>query len=122
MNYSIYNAYPIYDWKTQDIWIANGSSGWTYNHLYDLYYQAGVPLSRQRVASPFISQAISTLFIYKVVDPDMWGRMVGRVNGVGFAGIYGNTSAMGWRLSSASRVLLGEIYVFSPKYFTRRNS
>ena len=82
MNYSIYNAYPIYDWKTQDIWIANGKFGWTYNHLYDLYYQAGVPLSRQRVASPFISQAISTLFIYKVVDPDMWGRMVGRVNGV----------------------------------------
>ena len=38
MNYSIYNAYPIYDWKTQDIWIANGKFGWTYNHLYDLYY------------------------------------------------------------------------------------
>ena len=37
MNYSIYNAYPIYDWKTQDIWIANGKFGWTYNHLYDLY-------------------------------------------------------------------------------------
>ena len=51
MNYSIYNAYPIYDWKTQDIWIANGKFGWPYNHLYDLYYQAGVPLSRQRVAS-----------------------------------------------------------------------
>ena len=73
MNYSIYNAYPIYDWKTQDIWIANGKFGWTYNHLYDLYYQAGVPLSRQRVASPFISQAISTLFIYKVVDPTCGG-------------------------------------------------
>lgn len=42
MNYSIYNAYPIYDWKTQDIWIANGKFGWPYNHLYDLYYQAGV--------------------------------------------------------------------------------
>ena len=90
MNYSIYNAYPIFDWKTLDIWIANGKFGWTYNHLYDLYYQAGVPLSRQRVASPFISQAISTLFIYKVVDPDMWGRTVGRVNGVVVAGIYLN--------------------------------
>lgn len=112
MNYSIYNAYPIYDWKTQDIWIANGKFGWTYNHLYDLYYQAGVPLSRQRVASPFISQAISTLFIYKVVDPDMWGRMVGRVNGVGFACIYGNTSAMGWRAIKCPAGFSWEKYMY----------
>ena len=103
---------PIYDWKTQDIWIANGKFGWTYNHLYDLYYQAGVPLSRQRVASPFISQAISTLFIYKVVDPDMWGRMVGRVNGVGFAGIYGNTSAMGWRAIKCPAGFSWEKYMY----------
>ena len=52
MNYSIYNAYPIYDWKTQDIWIANGKFGWPYNHLYDLYYQAGVPLSRATCGEP----------------------------------------------------------------------
>ena len=121
MNYSIYNAYPIYDWKTQDIWIANGKFGWPYIICMIVLSSRGafVPAT---CGEPFISQAISTLFIYKVVDPDMWGRMVGRVNGVGFAGIYGNTSAMGWRLSSASRVLLGEIYVFSPKYLTRRNS
>ena len=57
----IYNAYPIFDWKTKDIWIANGRFGWDYNHLYDLFYQAGVPLEMQRVASPFISQAIASL-------------------------------------------------------------
>ncbi len=68
-----------------------------YNRLYDLYYQAGIPLSRQRMASPFISQAVSTLHLYKVIDPDTWGRMVSRVNGVSFAGMYGNTVAMGWR-------------------------
>lgn len=27
----------------------------------------------------------------------MWGKMVSRVNGVDFAGIYGQTTAMGWR-------------------------
>ena len=97
IGYQIYNAYPIYDWRTTDVWVANGKFHWAYNHLYDLYYQAGVPLSRQRVASPFISQAISTLMLYKAIDPEMWGRMVGRVNGVGFAGMYGNTSAMGWK-------------------------
>lgn len=91
------NAYPIYDWKTSDIWIANGKFRWDYNRLYDLFYQAGVPMGRQRVASPFISQALSALSLYKVVDPDTWGKMVSRVNGVNFAGIYGNTVAMGWK-------------------------
>lgn len=92
-----YNAYPIHDWKTTDIWVANGLFRWDYNHLYDVYYQAGIPLARQRVASPFISEAIATLAFYKAIDPDTWGRMIGRVNGVGCAGIYGKTPALGWR-------------------------
>lgn len=91
----IYNFYPLYDWKTTDIWTANSKFHWDYNHLYDLYYQAGVALERQRVASPFINEAIETLSLYKVIDPEMWGRMIGRVNGVNFSGIYGNTQAMG---------------------------
>ena len=92
-----YNAYPIYDWKTTDIWTANGRFNWDYNRLYDPYHKAGVPISRQRVASPFISQAIPMLALYRAIDPDTWGRMVGRVNGIGCAAIYGNTQAMGWR-------------------------
>lgn len=95
-NYT-YNAYPLHDWKTTDIWTAYGKLGWEYNKLYDLYYQAGVPLNRQRVASPFISQAIHALALYKAIDPDMWGRMISRVNGVNFAGLYGRTKAMGWK-------------------------
>ncbi len=91
----VYNLYPLFDWKTTDIWVANGKFKWDYNHLYDIYYQAGVSLERQRVASPFISEAIESLALYKVIDPDTWGRMIGRVNGVNFSGIYGNTQAMG---------------------------
>lgn len=80
----VYNLYPIYDWKTTDIWTANGKFGWDYNRLYDLYYYAGVSLERQRVASPFISEAIESLRLYKAIEPDTWGRMIGRVNGVNF--------------------------------------
>ncbi len=93
----ICNAYPIYDWKTSDIWTANGKFHWSYNSLYDLFYQAGIPIGRQRVASPFISQALSTLSIYKIIDPDTWGKMVSRVNGVNFACTYGSSFAMGWK-------------------------
>lgn len=91
---NIYNAYPIYDWLTTDIWTANGRFGWSYNHLYDLYYQAGVPMDKQRVASPFISAAQDSLLLYRAIDPDMWGKMICRVNGVNFTALYGNTSAV----------------------------
>ncbi len=93
----ICNAYPIYDWLTTDIWTANGKFGWSYNTLYDLYQKAGVPLESQRVASPFISPALASLHLYRAIDPDTWGRMIGRVNGVNFASIYGKTSAAGWQ-------------------------
>lgn len=93
----IFNAYPIFDWKTTDIWVANGKFGWDYNHLYDLYYKAGVNIERQRVASPFLCEAQESLRLYKVIDPTTWGKMVGRVNGVNFTGIYGGTHAMGWQ-------------------------
>lgn len=91
------NAYPIYDWETSDIWTANAKFEWDYNKLYDLYYQAGLTIDQMRVASPFNDCASETLKLYKVIDPNMWGKMVSRVNGVNFTGIYGGTTAMGWK-------------------------
>lgn len=92
----VYNAYPIFDWLTTDIWTANGRFGWTYNKLYDLFYKAGVPLEKQRVASPFLSAAQDSLKLYRVIEPDTWGKLISRVNGVNFTGLYGGTTAMGW--------------------------
>jgi predicted phosphoadenosine phosphosulfate sulfurtransferase len=71
--------------------------GFEYNRLYDLFYQAGVPLGHMRVASPFHECGIENLKLYKVIDPLNWGKMVGRTNGVNFAGLYGGTTAMGWK-------------------------
>ena len=91
------NAYPIFDWKVDDIWIANNRNSWSYNKLYDIFWMAGVTPAQMRVASPFISTAIESLKLYKVIDPKNWGKLVGRVNGVNFAGLYGGTTAMGWK-------------------------
>lgn len=93
----IYTAYPIYDWTVEDIWTANGKFEWDYNSLYDLFYFAGVPLHSMRVASPFHNAAKASLSLYKAIDPNVWGKMVSRVNGVNFTGIYGDTKAMGWK-------------------------
>jgi predicted phosphoadenosine phosphosulfate sulfurtransferase len=91
------NFYPLYDWKTSDIWVANAKFGFDYNKVYDLYYQAGLSIDQMRVASPFHQSGQENLKLYKVIDPNTWGRMVGRVNGVNFTGIYGGTTAMGWK-------------------------
>lgn len=91
------NFYPIYDWKARDIWIANARFGFDYNKIYDLYYQAGLTIDQMRVASPFHQSGQDNLKLYKVIDPNSWGKMVGRVNGVNFTGIYGGTTAMGWK-------------------------
>lgn len=93
----LYKTYPIYDWTVEDIWIYNGKFGKTYNKLYDLYYMAGMSVHQMRVASPFNNCAMDVLKFYKVIDPKNWGKMIGRTEGVNFAGLYGGTTAMGWR-------------------------
>lgn len=90
------NFYPLYDWKTQDIWVANAKFGFDYNRIYDLYYQAGLDIDQMRIASPFHQCGQANLKLFRVIDPNSWGKMVGRVNGVNFTGIYGGTTAMGW--------------------------
>lgn len=96
-NRDLFNAYPIYDWQTEDIWIYNARFCKPYNRLYDLFYKAGLTIDRMRVASPFNNCGIHSLKLYKVIDPNNWSKLVGRVNGANFAGLYGGTTAMGWK-------------------------
>lgn len=92
-----YTAYPLYDWQTEDIWTANAREGFDYNHLYDLYYQAGMRVEDMRVASAFIDEGVSNLGLHRAIEPDKWAKLVGRVNGANFGAIYGATKAMGYR-------------------------
>ncbi|MCQ9162985.1 DUF3440 domain-containing protein [Arthrobacter sp. STN4] len=91
----IYNAYPVHDWVTEDVWVAHAKFDWTYNGLYDLFHLAGIGIHQMRVASPFNDAATDSLKLYRVLEPAMWAKLVGRVNGANFAAIYGGTAAMG---------------------------
>ena len=90
-------SYVIYDWLVEDVWCYFGKYAKLYNKLYDLFYKAGQKIGDMRVASPFNNCAMNVLKLYKVIDPNNWGKMTGRVNGVNFAGLYGGTTAMGWK-------------------------
>lgn len=85
----VYNCYPIYDWKTDDIWIANEKFGWEYNKLYDIFYKAGISIYKMRVASPFMSESKSSLGMYRVIDPAVWAKLCARVQGANFIATYG---------------------------------
>lgn len=82
------NAYPLYDWKTEDIWTYCGKFHKAYNPLYDRFFQAGVPLSRMRICEPFGNEQRRSLDLYHIIEPDTWGRMVARVNGANFGSRY----------------------------------
>jgi len=85
----VYNVYPLYDWRTKDIWTANAKFEWDYNKLYDIFYKAGVPVGSMRVASPFMSESKSSLGLYRVIDPHVWAKLCARVQGANFIATYG---------------------------------
>lgn len=93
----VWCASPLYDWSASDVWHANYIFGYDYNHLYDLYHMAGLNVSQMRVASPFNDYSKDSLNLYRVIDPEIWAKLVGRVQGANFASIYGRTKAMGYR-------------------------
>jgi predicted phosphoadenosine phosphosulfate sulfurtransferase len=84
-----YNCYPIFDWKTDDIWTANEKNDWEYNALYDMFYKAGIPIGKMRVASAFMSESKSNLNMYRIIDPQIWSRLCARVSGANFHATYG---------------------------------
>ena len=93
----VWAASPLYDWSVSDVWHANALFGYDYNRLYDLYHMAGLSPDQMRVASPFGDSAKDSLNLYRVIDPEIWTKLVGRVQGANFGAIYCRTKAMGYR-------------------------
>lgn len=92
----VWAASPLYDWSHADVWHAYAKFDYDYNRLYDMYYMAGLKPDQMRVASPFNDYAKDSLHLYRVLDPEMWAKLVGRVRGANFGSIYGRTKAMGY--------------------------
>lgn len=94
VNDHVFNFYPIFDWRVEDIWTYYGKFHKPYNPIYDLYYRAGVPLHKMRIDEPFGNEAKAGLNQFKVIEPDTWIRIVNRVSGANFGNIYGGTKLM----------------------------
>jgi predicted phosphoadenosine phosphosulfate sulfurtransferase len=89
---SLFNAYPIYDWKTQDIWAYNGKFGKPYNKLYDRMHQAGLSIHQMRICQPYGDDQRKGLHLFQVIEPETWARVVARVNGANQGALYAQES------------------------------
>ena len=93
----VWTVSPLYDWSVNDIWHAYYRFDYPYNKLYDLFYKAGLTVSQMRVASPFQDYAKDSLNLYRIIDHQIWTKLLGRVRGANFTSIYSKTRAMGYR-------------------------
>jgi len=89
---NVINAYPLYDWRTRDVWIYQGKSGKPYNKLYDRMHQAGLTIHQMRICQPYGDDQRKGLWLWHIIEPDSWGRVVTRVNGANQGALYAGES------------------------------
>lgn len=92
MGDGLYNAYPIYDWQTEDIWRYYGHTKTPYNTLYDRMHQAGLTIHQARICQPYGDDQRKGLWLYHLIEPDNWARIVARVNGANYGARYARES------------------------------
>ena len=86
---NVYNAYPIYDWKTRDIWIYHTKyPEKAHNKIYDKMNMAGVKLAHQRICQPYGDDQRRGLWLYHILEPETWFKVVARVNGANSGSLY----------------------------------
>ena len=98
---NLFNVYPIYDWKTEDIWIFHlKNKDLPYNKIYDMMTRAGVKFGDQRLCQPYGDDQKKGLWLYHILEPETWYKLINRVSGVNSGALYvkergsinGNTS------------------------------
>lgn len=96
----LFNVYPIYDWRTEDIWRFHAKyPELPHNRIYDLMAKAGVPISQQRLCQPYGDDQRRGLWLYHLLEPETWYKLIARVNGANSGALYvtENGNVMGYQ-------------------------
>lgn len=92
----IYNVYPLYDWRVEDIWTYTAQENLDYNRIYDLMYLAGKSIHSMRICQPFGDEQKAGLDLWHAIEPETWFRVVQRVAGANGGKYYcGDRDMMG---------------------------
>jgi predicted phosphoadenosine phosphosulfate sulfurtransferase len=86
---NVFNVYPVYDWRTEDIWIYHAKNpGKSHNHLYDYMHKAGLSIHQQRICQPYGDDQRRGLWLFHLIEPETWCKIVSRVNGANSGALY----------------------------------
>lgn len=100
----LWNVYPIYDWRTEDIWTYHAKTGTPYNEVYDRMHKAGLSIHQMRICQPYGDDQRKGLWLFHILEPQTWPKVVARVNGANFGALYANETG----------VMLGRIKLDKP--------
>ena len=85
----VFNVYPIYDWKTEDIWVYHvKNANKRYNELYEYMNKAGLSISQQRICQPYGDDQRRGLWLFHLIEPNTWAKIVARVSGANSGSLY----------------------------------
>lgn len=83
------NVYPIYDWRTEDLWTWHAHNpDKPYNRLYDLMAMAGLSVHQMRICQPYGDDQRRGLWLFHLIEPETWAKVVARVNGANSGATY----------------------------------
>lgn len=91
----VYHFYPLYDWRTEDIWGAVSQLDLEFNEIYELMYKNGLGIHQQRLCQPYGDDQRDGLDQFRALEPETWEKVVNRVHGANFGNIYARTSLLG---------------------------
>lgn len=85
----LYNIYPLYDWHVSDIWKYHARyPDKLHNSVYDRMHLAGLSPSQMRLCQPYGDDQKRGLWLYHIIEPETWGKVVSRVNGANSGALY----------------------------------
>jgi predicted phosphoadenosine phosphosulfate sulfurtransferase len=85
----VWNAYPIYDWRTEDIWTYSSRfPDHPQNRIYELMNRAGLTIHQARICQPYGDDQRRGLWLFHLLEPETWARVVARVNGANQGALY----------------------------------
>jgi len=86
---NVYNVYPIYDWRTEDLWTWHARNpNQPHNRLYDMMHKAGLSIHQMRICQPYGDDQRRGLWLFHLIEPETWARVVARVAGANSGALY----------------------------------
>ncbi len=86
---TLYNIYPIYDWAVSDLWHWHYENPTApYNVIYDYMHKAGLTPAQMRLCQPYGDDQRRGLWLFHVLEPQTWFKVVNRVNGANGGALY----------------------------------